>query len=123
MRIWLLLFCGAAGTLARYGLQGIVQRWSGPDFPGGTLAVNLLGSFLVGAVGQYSLTHLAIPPEWRVAMLIGFLGAFTTFSAVSWEAAQMLEHAEWTRVAVYLATSVIGGVLAAMLGIRTGNAL
>ena len=77
MRILLLLVFGAVGTLARYGLQGVVQRWTGAGFPSGTLAVNLLGSFLVGVAGQYSLNHLSVPPEWRIAITIGFLGAFT----------------------------------------------
>lgn len=123
MRILLLVVFGALGTLARYALQGAVQRWAGPAFPGGTLAVNLLGSFLVGAVGQYSLNHLTVPPEWRVAVIIGFLGAFTTFSALSWETVRMLEDAEWLRAGVYVGASIVGGVLAAMFGIRLGNAL
>ena len=121
VRIALLLLFGAAGTLARYGLQGAVQRWWGPAFPGGTLAVNLLGSFLVGAVGEYSLTHLTVSPEWRIAATIGFLGAFTTFSTLSWETAYMLREGDWLRALLYVGASVLGGLLAAMLGMRLGR--
>ncbi|HYY69178.1 MAG TPA: fluoride efflux transporter CrcB [Terriglobales bacterium] len=123
MRILLLLVFGAVGTLARYGLQGVVQRWTGAGFPSGTLAVNLLGSFLVGVAGQYSLNHLSVPPEWRIAITIGFLGAFTTFSALGWETVHMLEEGDWARGAVYIGGSLLGGLLAVMLGIRLANAV
>ena len=53
--------------------------------------------FLLGAIGQYSLNHLSIPPEWRIAITIGFFGAFTTFSSFGWETARMLEDGEWGR--------------------------
>jgi CrcB protein len=123
VRILLLIIFGSLGTLARYAMQGVVQRWTGAAFPSGTLLVNLAGSFLVGAATQYSLNHLWVPPEWRMAITIGFLGAFTTFSALSWEAARMLESGEWGRVALYLTASIVGGVFAAILGIRVGGHL
>src|SRR5436189_4352002 len=79
MRVVLLIVFGSAGTLARYALQGVVQYRSGSSFPVGTLSVNLMGCFLLGAVGQFALHHLSIPPDWRIALTIGFFGAFTTF--------------------------------------------
>jgi fluoride exporter len=123
VRIFLLLVLGAAGTLARYGLQGVIQNRTGPEFPSGTLVVNVLGSFLVGLAGQYSLNHLSISPEWRIGLTIGFLGAFTTFSSLSWETVRMLEVGEWLNVALYLTASFLGGIFAAMLGIKIGNIL
>jgi CrcB protein len=123
VRIALLVVFGVAGTLARYGLQGLVQYRTGPGFPSGTLAVNLLGCFLLGGIGQYSLNHLSIPPEWRIGITIGFLGAFTTFSTFGWETVRMLEDGEWMKAAVYVGASVIGGILAVMMGIRLGNAI
>lgn len=121
MRILLLIVFGAAGTLARYGLQGLVQQRTGPGFPSGTLVVNLLGCFLLGAIGQYSLNHLTIPPEWRIAITLGFFGAFTTFSSFGWETIRMLEDGEWGRALLYVGASVLGGLLAVMYGIRLGN--
>jgi CrcB protein len=121
VQLVLLIVFGAAGTLARYALQGAVQFRTGAGFPTGTLAVNLLGCFLLGGIGQYSLNYLAFPPEWRVAITLGFLGAFTTFSTFGWETVRMLEDGEWGKAMLYVAASVIGGVLAVMAGIWLGN--
>lgn len=121
--IALLVMFGAAGTLARYWLQGWVQFHTGAAFPSGTLAVNLIGCFLLGAVGQFALNHLSVAPEWRVALTIGFLGGFTTFSTFGWETVRMLQDGEWMKVALYVSGSVVGGLLAVMVGMRLGNSL
>jgi fluoride exporter len=121
VRITLLVVFGAVGTLARYGLQGLVQHRTSSDFPSGTLVVNLAGSFLLGGIAQYGLTHLSIPPEWRIGITVGFFGAFTTFSTFSWEAVHLLEDGEWTRALTYVLTSVIGGLLAVVLGMRIAD--
>lgn len=118
MRLALLIVFGAAGTLARYGLQGLVQYRTGSNFPSGTLAVNLLGCLLLGGIGEYGLTHLTIPPEWRIGITVGFFGAFTTFSTFSWETVGLLEDGEWARAAAYVAASVVGGLLAVAAGMR-----
>jgi CrcB protein len=118
VRIALLILFGTAGTLARYGLQGLVQQRTGSSFPSGTLAVNLAGCFLLGGIAEYALTHLTIPPEWRIGITVGFFGAFTTFSSFSWETARMLQDGEWRRAAIYLLTSVIGGLVAVFAGMR-----
>jgi CrcB protein len=124
VRILLMLIVfGSAGTLARYGLQGWVQARTGAGFPSGTLAVNLIGCLLLGAIGQYSLNHLSVPPEWRVALTIGFLGAFTTFSTFGWETVRMMQDGEWGKVLLYVGSSVLGGVVAMLLGMRLGNSL
>ncbi len=118
LQILLLILFGAAGTLARYALQGVVQHRMGTSFPAGTLAVNLLGCFLMGAVARYCFQHLWVPPEWRVGLLLGFFGAFTTFSALGWETVRMLEQAEWLPASAYVLASVLGGVVAVMMGIK-----
>ena len=118
MRIALLIVFGAAGTLARYGLQGLVQHRSSSDFPSGTLAVNLLGCFLLGGIAEYALAHLTISPEWRIGITVGFFGAFTTFSSFSWETVQLLRDGDWARAGLYVVTSVVGGILAIVLGMR-----
>lgn len=121
MRLLLLIVFGVAGTLARYTLQGVVQYRTGPLFPYGTLAVNLLGCLLLGAVGQYSLNHLAIPADWRVGITIGFFGAFTTFSSFGWETVRLVEDGEWLRATTYVLASVLGGLLLVRLGMRLGD--
>lgn len=123
MRIVLLIVFGAAGTLARYGLQGVVQYRTGAGFPSGTLTVNVLGCFLLGLIGQFSLQHLSVPPEWRLGLTIGLMGAFTTFSSFSWETVKMLEDGEWMKVGLYLGVSVLGGLLAVLAGMRLADAL
>lgn len=121
MRISLLIVFGALGTLARYGLQGLVQERTGSSFPAGTLVVNILGCFLLGGVAEYALTHLSIPPEWRVGITVGFLGAFTTFSTFTFEAVRLIQDGEWARAGTYLMASVVGGILAILAGMRLAD--
>ena len=82
MRILLIAIFGAVGTLARYGLQGVVQVRTGGTFPYGTLLVNLTGCFLLGLIAQFTMNHMVIPPDWRVAIAVGFFGGYTTFPAL-----------------------------------------
>jgi CrcB protein len=123
MRITLLIAFGALGTLARYSLQGWVQHRTGMDFPTGTLLVNWVGCFLLGGIAHFSLHHLSVPPEWRIGLTIGFVGAFTTFSTFGWETVKMLEDGEWWKATLYVTASVVGGVLAVLAGIRLANTL
>ncbi|MGH9746815.1 MAG: fluoride efflux transporter CrcB, partial [Candidatus Acidiferrales bacterium] len=102
MRIALIALFGAIGTLARYGLQGVVQTRATSTFPYGTLAVNLTGCFLLGLVGQYTLNRIVLPADWRVAIAVGFFGGYTTFSSFGWETAKMFEDGELLRAAVYV---------------------
>src|ERR1700740_2294909 len=111
LRLALIAVFGAAGTLARYGLQGLVQIRAGSTFPYGTLLVNLTGCFLLGLIGQFTLNRMVISPEWRVAIAVGFFGGYTTFSSFGWEAATMLEDGEWLPVTMYVAASVGAGLL------------
>jgi len=112
---------GSLGTLARYGLQGLVQEHTGAGFPSGTLSVNLIGSCVLGVVLRLSLERLWIPADWRIILTIGFLGAFTTFSTFSWEAFRMLEDGEWMKATIYVGASVVGGLLGIVLGIKIAD--
>jgi CrcB protein len=116
LRIFLLIVFGVAGTLARYGLQGLVQYRTGSSFPSGTLVVNLVGCFLLGCVGQFALNHISFSPEWRIGLTVGFFGAFTTFSSFSWEAVHLLEDGDWMKAGSYLGASVIGGLVLLRIG-------
>ena len=118
LRIFLLMIFGTAGTLARYALQGLIQYRSESSFPIGTLAVNLIGCFLLGGIGQFGLDHISFPPEWRVAITVGFFGAFTTFSSFSWETVHMFEDGDWVQATVYVSASVLGGLLLVRTGMR-----
>lgn len=121
MRILLLIVFGAIGTLARYGLQGLIYDRTGTTFPTGTLVVNLSGCFLLGGIGEFALERLVIPPDWRIAITVGFFGAFTTFSSFSWETIHLLEDGEWVRALLYVSVSVIGGLMLTFAGIRIAD--
>ena len=119
LRVLLLLIVfGSIGTLARYGLQGVVQYRSGSMFPVGTLMVNLLGCFLMGGIGQYSLMHISVPADWRIGLTVGFFGAFTTFSTFSWETVHLLDDGDWIRALLYAGLSFLGGLFLLKLGMR-----
>jgi CrcB protein len=121
LRILLIAIFGAVGTLARYGLQGVVQIRAGGAFPYGTLLINLTGCFLLGLIGQFTLNRMLISPDWRVAITVGFFGGYTTFSSFGWETAKMLEDGEWLRASTYVAASMVVGLFLSVAGIRLAN--
>jgi fluoride exporter len=123
LRLTLIGIFGTAGTLARYGLQGLVQVRTASTFPFGTLLVNLSGFFLLGLIGQFTLNRMVISPDWRVAIAVGFFGGHTTFSSFGWETAKMLEGGEWLRATAYVVASVVAGLLLSVAGIRLANQL
>ena len=121
MRFLLIAVFGAMGTLARYGLQGLVQVKMGSTFPYGTLAINLTGCFFLGLIGQFTLNRMVISPELRMAIAVGFFGGYTTFSSFGWETAKMLEAGEWIWATTYVATSVVLGLFLSVAGIRLAS--
>jgi len=121
LRLFLIALLGAVGTLARYGLQGLVQIKTGSTFPYGTLLINLTGCFFLGLIGQLTLHRLIVPPEWRMAIAVGFLGGYTTFSSFGWETAKMLEAGEWLWATSYVTASVVLGLFLSVAGIRLAN--
>jgi CrcB protein len=121
VRILLIALFGAIGTLARYGLQGIMQTKMGGTFPYGTLLINLTGCFFLGLIGQFTLNRMVVSPELRMAIAVGFFGGYTTFSSFGWETAKMLEAGEWLRATTYVAASVVFGLILSIAGIRIGG--
>jgi fluoride exporter len=121
LRLILIAVFGAIGTLARYGLQGVVQIRTAGTFPYGTLLINLSGCFLLALIYQLTLNRLIISPDWRIAIGVGFFGGFTTFSSFAWETAKMLEDGEWLAATAYVGGSVVVGLLLSIAGIRLAN--
>ena len=121
MQLLLIAIFGAVGTLARYGLQGLVQLGVSSAFPYGTLLVNLTGCFFLGLIGEFTMNPMVVPPDWRVAVTVGFFGGYTTFSTFGWETAKMFEDGEWLRATAYVAASVVAGLLLSVAGIRLAN--
>ena len=113
--LWICLG-GAAGTGARYLLSGWLLRLAGPVFPWGTLAVNLLGSFLLGFLMQTAATTEILRPTLRLALTTGVMGGFTTYSTFNYEMLRLLQEGAWTLAAANLAATVLGCLLAGLLG-------
>ena len=118
--LWICLG-GALGTGCRYLLSGWLQRRMGAAFPYGTLAVNLLGSFLLGLILEVALTTNALSLELRLALTTGVMGGFTTYSTFNYETLQLLLDEGWLLAAANLGMTVIGCLLAGALGLLCGR--
>lgn len=114
---------GAAGALGRFWMSTGVYRLLGRDFPWGTLAVNTLGSFLMGLLFVLFVERLAVGTEVRAAVLVGFLGAFTTFSTFSVETLALIEDGYLGRAFLNMLASVLVCLLACWVGILLGRSL
>jgi CrcB protein len=121
--IWYIALGSALGGLTRYILGGWIQRFAGPDFPLGTLVINITGSFLLGLLYRYSTESAAITPEVRAMLTIGVCGGYTTFSTFSFETVRLLEDGEFGRAGIYILLSVAVSIGAAFLGIVAGREL
>jgi fluoride exporter len=116
-----LCIAGALGTLARYGLQGLVQRWTGGSFPWGTLAVNALGCLAFGVVWSVASERQLIGPQTRTLLLVGFMGAFTTFSSFVFETAQLGRGGQWLLAGANVGLELMLGAVALFAGIALGR--
>ncbi len=94
-KIIYLALAGAAGTLTRYWLSGFVQKNISIGFPFGTAAVNILGCLVFGLLWAVFENRLSISGQMRIIIFVGFFGAFTTFSSVMFETAQLLDESQW----------------------------
>lgn len=123
MRLALICLGGAVGTGARYLLGGVVARWAGPDFPYGTLLINVLGSFLIGVVQQVGLTSLLIPDTLRLVLAVGVMGGFTTYSSFSYETIRLLEAGSWLAASVYVVLTTALCLACCVAGLSLGRVL
>ena len=122
MNILYIAVGGVAGTLARYGLQGLIQTRSG-TFPIGTLIVNLAGSLALGFIVRYATGSTVVSPELRGGLTIGFCGAFTTMSTFSYESMALLGDGDYWRAGLYMAGTIVGCLAAVALGTAVANKL
>lgn len=110
-------FAGFAGAVTRYVVGGWVYRLLPATFPFGTLAVNLVGSMLLGAVMELGAARTALDPQLRLVLGVGFLGAFTTFSTFSLETMNLLREGSVLMAGVNVAANVVLCLAAVWLGI------
>lgn len=112
---------GALGAVLRFGMSSNIHRFFGRDFPYGTLAVNVLGSFLMGLCFILMVERNVLSMEWRSIIIIGFLGAFTTFSTFSMETLALLESGELSRALLNILLSVTLCLAATWIGLIIGR--
>lgn len=112
---------GALGAVARYVLSNWVYQWLGRSFPWGTLVVNVVGSFLMGFLFFLFSERVILHPDVRIALLVGGLGALTTFSTFSIETFHLIEDGLYLLAVANILASVVLCVGAVWLGILSAK--
>ena len=112
---------GAFGALMRFWVSSATYAMLGRSFPYGTLMVNVLGSLLMGFLFIWLTERSSLPPEWRSLILVGFLGAFTTFSTFSIETFNLLQAGEVSKALINILLSVVLCLLATWIGVIAGR--
>ena len=122
MEKWLYLIGGGIlGTVARYLLAGVVYQKIGTDFPYGTLIINLIGCFLIGFFDTIFQAKFLFSPVLRMFLMVGFCGAFTTFSTFMLETGNLIRDGEAFRAFLNVMLSVVLGFIVFRLGILLGE--
>ena len=122
-KLGLIALAGAAGTLARYWLSGLVYEVAGREFPWGTAAVNILGCFLFGLVWELGSDRMILRTETRAVLLTGFMGAFTTFSTFIFESGAFLEEGRILPALANVGFQTVLGFAALFGGLMLGRML
>ena len=117
IRYFLVLVGGGAGALARYVAASAIMTRFGGRFPLGTLVINVTGSFLIGLLMTILTGRFKLDPNWRLLLVVGFLGGYTTFSSFEWETyTAVRDGARWIG-ALNVVSSVTLGYAAVWLGV------
>ena len=122
-RLVLVALGGAFGSVLRYLVANAAVAWMGPTFPWGTLAVNLVGSFLIGLVQSLAVESLVISEEARLFLAIGVMGGLTTYSAFSYETVRLAETGAWPQAWANVLVTTAACLALCLLGLTTGRLL
>lgn len=123
MQVFAIAAGGALGALLRFWMSNGIYAVLGRSFPYGTLAVNVLGSLLMGFLYVMLIDKLALGPQWRAALLIGLLGAFTTFSTFSMETLNLVEAGEVFKALLNVLLSISLCLMATWFGVLAGRSV
>ena len=104
------------GAVSRYWVSAKTYLWLGSDFPFGTLMVNVSGSFMMGLLAIFFSEKVDLPEELRFALLVGFLGYYTTFSTFALDGLQALNNGAFMKMGLYVLLSVGGSLLGVWMG-------
>src|SRR4249920_3613553 len=115
-KITLIAVAGLIGTLTRYWMSGWADRWWGGTFPFGTLLVNATGCFVIGFLFHATQEKYLIDPAVRSALLVGFLGGFTTFSSYAVQSFNLLGDGEFFMASANILVSNVAGLLLVWAG-------
>lgn len=116
VNIFIIGMGGFLGAISRYGVAlWIGQRW-GRNFPLGTFVINVSGSFLIGLLMSLFTERFMVNPQWRLMLVVGFLGAYTTFSTFEYETGTLMKDGEWLIAGLNVVLSVFAGFIALKLG-------
>jgi CrcB protein len=108
---------GGAGCISRYLISSGLNAWLGKSFPYGTLAVNIIGSFIIGIIFEVAIRGSVVSPAIRLALTAGFLGGLTTFSSFSIETVELFLNGKYLVGVLNVASSLLLCFLATYLGI------
>ena len=109
------------GANLRYLLSRFAMKEFGPVFPYGTLIINILGSFIVGLFVTWTTERVLVDPRWRLLVVVGFCGSFTTFSSFAYESMSFFEQGQWGLMLANIFSNnllCLGGVLAGIALVR-----
>ena len=117
MKNLLVIFLGGGiGSIGRYLLGTAIQRLTATPFPAGTFLVNITGCFLIGLFYGLINRHAWLTVEWRLFLVTGICGGYTTFSSFSYEAVNLAREGYWLNFVAYVLLSVVLGLLATVGG-------
>lgn len=111
------------GANLRYLLSRLAAREFGPVFPYGTLVINILGSFIVGFFVIWTTERVLVDPRWRLLVVVGFCGSFTTFSSYAFETMAYFEHGQWALMLADVFSNNLLCLGAALAGMALARAL
>ena len=114
---------GFFGAVTRYFLDRRVTQWTGGTLPWGTFVINMTASFLVGLTFALIIERAALPAQLRAPLMIGFLGAYSTFSTLMLESWRLVEDGAWLVAMVNIGGSILVGLIAVIAGVMVGRAI
>ena len=111
------------GANSRYWTNRLALRILGPGFPYGTLAINVVGSLILGFFMAWAVGRLAVDSRWRLFVIVGFCGGFTTFSSYAFESVALFERGQWALAGMNILSNNLLSLVAVLAGMALARAV